>query len=264
MNDKVRNWLDKKNTCWSKHEEYPNRKKVLTYLYICMFSIAILIWFLVPNDYKNYSILIVGTICVSLVLWFMFFHFKWVEGFPIITRVVSRKIHNNMVTMYRFDKKLFYSIDDVDAYEGIDKEESSDHLEIDFIDISEEDKLIVGNYDYKVTDALEKEDPITTNEKGEELIFGETEEEFMENMDAGMRDDIQKAVDGHPDSRFPYLQNLKIVEISVGEKPKITPELKELMPDLMEKEEFEKHLSTIGIRPKSKFDRPFIVEEEVE
>jgi len=46
------------------------------------------------------------------------------------------------------------------------------------------------------------------NEKGEQLIYGETEKEFMENMEPEMRKDIEDAVTGHPDSRFPYLNPL--------------------------------------------------------
>jgi hypothetical protein len=52
-------------------------------------------------------------------------------------------------------------------------------------------------------------DDLTLPEEKEDKIFGETEEEFMENMDPEMRQDIKDAVEGNADSRFPYLHPLR-------------------------------------------------------
>lgn len=210
MKNKIIDWLNESETTWVKDVNYKNRSNVGNVLFFGSLISLVILFFLLP-DYRQWIIAGCFVVCASLVIWLMFFHFKLIHITIMFVYRVAHEINNTMMTMYSYDYKLFYSLDDAEAYN------ESPSKKIDFID-------------------LKKEEPITYNEKGEELIFGETEKEFMENMDEGMRQDIEDAVEGHPDSRFLYLHPLNFKENGTMVKPKITPELKKLMPDLKEEE----------------------------
>lgn len=179
---RFKDWWNKTNQEYSKTYEYRNREYFVGYLLVGMFFGGAFGVALGPESTDGIFALMIIAVPILGLIFFMFFQPYFTLKFIYIAEKVKHTVDGQELIMYKWDKKLFYSLSDIEIFEELDPKG------IKFIDLRNNKHI---------------ENEIDENKLWDKVGESQkTEESFK-----------------------------------VFEKPKITPELKKLMPDLIESEE---------------------------